>query len=97
MQAVLCPDYVTMSPLHSPKALTPGSKDLGIQSRPSPMARQQMWESKQVDRWCQQRLREMLVPATVQLDAGLGQVRSIKFHKGMKKIWENIESLHEEA
>lgn len=38
-----------------------------IQSRPSP-ARQQMWEAKQVDRWCQQRLREMLVPATVQLE-----------------------------
>jgi len=38
-----------------------------IQSRPSPAARQ-MWEAKQVDRWCQQRLREMLVPATVQLE-----------------------------
>jgi hypothetical protein len=35
-----------------------------------------MWEAKQVDRWCQQRLLEMLVPATVQLDAGsrLGMV-----------------------
>ena len=54
----------------SPQGASFGSKNVRIQSRPSP-ARQQMWEAKQVDRWCQQRLREMLVPATVQLDAGL--------------------------
>ena len=47
-------------------------KHLRIQTREAPSAavRQQIWEAKQVDRWCQQRLREMLVPATVQSDAG---------------------------
>lgn len=29
---------------------------------------QQMWAAKQVDRWCQQRLRETLVSSTVQMD-----------------------------
>ncbi|CAE7544154.1 Mkp3 [Symbiodinium pilosum] len=32
---------------------------------------QQMWEAKQVDRWCQQRLRDMLVPLTVQANGHL--------------------------
>eukprot|EP00439_Symbiodinium_sp_Y106_P065682 s815_g10.t1 len=31
----------------------------------------QMWEAKQVDRWCQQRLRDLLVPLTVQAESPL--------------------------
>lgn len=31
----------------------------------------QMWEAKQVDRWCQQRLRDLLVPLTVQGESPL--------------------------
>ncbi|CAE6970561.1 cpr6 [Symbiodinium sp. CCMP2456] len=41
-----------------------------IQAR-GPVQTPQMWEAKQVDRWCQQRLRDLLVPLTVQAESPL--------------------------
>ena len=57
---------------------------LRLEGRGGAAVQQQMWAAKQVDRWCQQRLRETLVSSTVQMDLGgfRGGMDVMEFWKG---------------
>ena len=52
---------------------TSNFSSLRLESRGAAV-QQQMWAAKQVDRWCQQRLRETLVSSTVQMDRMGGEM-----------------------